>query len=81
MPGLNGWDVLSKLKSDPDLEKIPVIMVTIADNEVKGFDLGASNYMVKPIDRERLALLLEKYRGSADRPEDGEMVVAQSRRS
>jgi len=81
MPGLNGWDVLSKLKSDPELSKIPVIMVTIADNEVKGFDLGASNYMVKPIDRDRLALLMEKYRGSGDRPEDGEMEVAHSRRS
>jgi DNA-binding response OmpR family regulator len=63
MPGLNGWRVLSQLKSEPELADIPVIMATIVDNEVMGFDLGASNYMVKPIDRERLALVLEKYRG------------------
>ena len=62
MPGLNGWHVLSHLKAEPDLASIPVIMVTIVDNEVMGVDLGASNYMVKPIDRERLALVLEKYR-------------------
>jgi CheY-like chemotaxis protein/two-component sensor histidine kinase len=63
MPGLNGWDVLSQLKADPELSSIPVIMLTIVDNEVMGFDLGASNYLVKPIDRDRLANLLEKYRG------------------
>jgi signal transduction histidine kinase/DNA-binding NarL/FixJ family response regulator len=63
MPGLNGWRVLSQLKAEPELSDIPVIMATIVDNEVMGFDLGASNYMVKPIDRERLALVLEKYRG------------------
>jgi signal transduction histidine kinase/DNA-binding NarL/FixJ family response regulator len=63
MPGLNGWRVLSQLKSEPELADIPVIMATIVDNEVMGFDLGASNYMVKPIDRERLALVLEKFRG------------------
>jgi signal transduction histidine kinase/DNA-binding NarL/FixJ family response regulator len=63
MPGLNGWRVLSQLKAEPELADIPVIMATIVDNEVMGFDLGASNYMVKPIDRERLALVLEKYRG------------------
>ena len=63
MPGLNGWRVLSELKAAPELADIPVIMATIVDNEVMGFDLGASNYMVKPIDRERLALVLEKYRG------------------
>jgi len=62
MPGLNGWDVLSELKEQPELASIPVIMVTIVDNQSLGFDRGASNYLVKPIDRDRLALALEKYR-------------------
>ena len=62
MPGMNGWVVLNQIKADPELAKIPVIMVTIVDNEVMGFDLGASSYLIKPIDRDRLALLLEKYR-------------------
>jgi len=50
-------------------------MATIVDNEVMGFDLGASNYMVKPIDRERLALVLEKFRGrpSIIVPSDSDM--------
>ena len=62
MPGLNGWDVLSQLKEDPELASIPVIMVTIVDNEALGLDRGADNYLVKPIDRDRLAVALEKYR-------------------
>ncbi len=62
MPGLNGWDVLAELKNNPELASIPVIMVTIIDNEALGLDRGASNYLVKPIDRDRLALALDKYR-------------------
>jgi CheY-like chemotaxis protein len=62
MPGLDGWDVLHKLKEDPELSLIPVIMVTIVDNEALGMERGASNYLVKPIDRDRLSLALEKHR-------------------
>jgi len=62
MPGCDGWSVLTKLKADSELSKIPVIMVTIVDNEPRGLDLGASNYLIKPVDRERLAVLIEKHR-------------------
>jgi signal transduction histidine kinase/ActR/RegA family two-component response regulator len=62
MPDCDGWTVLKKLKSDSALSQIPVIMVTIVDNEAMGLDLGASNYLVKPVDRDRLAVLMERYR-------------------
>jgi DNA-binding response OmpR family regulator len=62
MPDCDGWSILSKLKADSELSKVPVIMVTIVDNEAKGLDLGASNYLIKPVDRERLASLIEKHR-------------------
>ena len=62
MPGRDGWSVLNQLKADPELSEIPVIMVTIVDNEAMGVNLGASNYLVKPVHRERLAELIEKYR-------------------
>jgi CheY-like chemotaxis protein len=62
MPERDGWDVLRKLKNDPQLAQIPVIMVTVVDNQAMGFDLGASNYLIKPVDRDRLALLIEKHR-------------------
>src|SRR2546430_7947085 len=64
MPDCDGWTVLMKLKSDSELSVIPVIMVTIVDNEAMGLDLGASNYLIKPVDRDRLAVLVEKHRGT-----------------
>ena len=64
MPDCDGWTVLKKLKSDSELAEIPVIMVTIVDNEAMGLDLGASNYLIKPVDRDRLAVLVEKHRGT-----------------
>jgi signal transduction histidine kinase/CheY-like chemotaxis protein len=62
MPECDGWIVLGKLKSDPSVAQIPVIMVTVVDNAAMGFDLGASNYLIKPVDRDRLAVLIEKHR-------------------
>ena len=69
MPGMDGWDVLSRLKADPDISQIPVIMITIVDHEAMGIARGAANYLVKPIDRDRLAVTLAKYRDPSDRPE------------
>jgi signal transduction histidine kinase/ActR/RegA family two-component response regulator len=62
MPGIDGWAVLKTLKADPELSTVPVIMVTIVDNESTGMNLGASEYLVKPVDRDRLAELIEKCR-------------------
>ncbi len=58
----DGWSVLRRLKADSELSEIPVIMVTIVDNEAMGLDLGAAHYLIKPVDRERLAVLIEKHR-------------------
>jgi signal transduction histidine kinase/DNA-binding response OmpR family regulator len=62
MPGMDGWAVLSALKADPDIADIPVVMLTIVDDKNLGYALGASDYLTKPIDRERLVTTLEKYR-------------------
>jgi signal transduction histidine kinase/DNA-binding response OmpR family regulator/HAMP domain-containing protein len=64
MPGMDGWTVLATLKTDPELANIPVIMLTIVDDKSKGYALGASEYMVKPIDRDRLTAILQKYRSA-----------------
>ncbi len=62
MPGMDGWTVLSTLMADPQLADIPVIMLTIVDDKRTGYALGASEYLTKPIDRERLIAVLTKYR-------------------
>ncbi len=64
LPDRDGWSVLHELKTDPELSSIPVIMVTILDNEATALSLGASNYLVKPVDRELLASLVEKHRAN-----------------
>ena len=61
MPGMDGWAVLTALKSDPDLVDIPVIMLTIMDEKHMGYALGAADYLTKPIDWERLAAVLQRY--------------------
>jgi len=70
MPKLDGWTVLGKLKSDPALAAIPVIMLTIVDERTLGYSLGAAEYMTKPIDRNRLLELLRRFAAKA-----GEAVV------
>lgn len=66
MARMDGWAVLSRLKADPELADIPVIVLTIVDNKTMGYALGASDYLTKPIDRTRLSAILKKYR--CDRP-------------
>jgi signal transduction histidine kinase/CheY-like chemotaxis protein len=66
MPDLDGWTVLAALKGDPELADIPVVFATILDEKTKGYSLGATDYLVKPVDRERLAQVLARICG--DRP-------------
>jgi len=51
VPQLNGWEVCRRLKKDPELSTIPVIMVTGRVEEgdkVLGFEVGADDYVTKP---------------------------------
>ncbi|MFZ4776433.1 MAG: Cache 3/Cache 2 fusion domain-containing protein, partial [Terrimicrobiaceae bacterium] len=66
MPGMDGWSVLSELKSDPSLAQIPVIMVTMLQDRQLGFSLGASEFLTKPVDQAQLASILGRYCGSRD---------------
>jgi hypothetical protein len=67
MPDLDGWTVLAAIKGDPELADTPVILMTILDEKTRGFALGAAEFMVKPVDRERLATTLKKLCSSAGR--------------
>jgi CheY-like chemotaxis protein len=65
MPGIDGWTVLKSLKSDPQVSGIPVVMVSISDDEDRGLAMGAADYLVKPVDRERMAEILAAYQTGA----------------
>ncbi|HCB01157.1 MAG TPA: hypothetical protein DEP19_02130, partial [Anaerolineae bacterium] len=60
MPGIEGWTVLDALKSDPDTRHYPVIICSIIEDLEKGFNLGASDYLVKPILEEDIVNALDK---------------------
>ena len=61
MPGMDGWTVLSALKADVRLRNVPVIMLTMVDDPIRGFTLGASEYATKPVDRRRLSEILKRF--------------------
>ena len=61
MPQVDGWTVLSVLKADTELAKIPVVLQTFVEDKVMGLALGASDYLTKPIERDRLMGVLTRY--------------------
>ena len=61
MPGLDGWSVLTALKSDPATADIPVVMLSVVDERNLGIALGASEYLTKPIERDQLLRVLRRY--------------------
>jgi PAS domain S-box-containing protein len=61
MPGMDGWSVLSALKTDADVRDTPVILLTMVDDRQLGYALGAADYLMKPLDRERLLPVLRKH--------------------
>ena len=61
MPGMDGWSVLAALKADPELRDIPVVMLTMVDDQRRGYAMGAVEYATKPVDRERLARILQRH--------------------
>lgn len=65
MHSMDGWAVLSALKADPDLASIPVVMVTMVDDKNLGYALGASDYLLKPIDYASLTSVLHKYQSDS----------------
>jgi signal transduction histidine kinase/DNA-binding response OmpR family regulator len=68
LPGMDGWEVLRRLKSDQMLRDIPVIIATVVDERGVGLALGAVDYLVKPIDP---AALLQRIRRHTSMLDDG----------
>jgi CheY-like chemotaxis protein len=60
LPGMDGWEVLAALKSDPATSAIPVVVVSIVDEGPRGRALGASEYLVKPVRRDDLLAALDR---------------------
>ncbi len=68
MPRIDGWRVLAMLKADPETADIPVIMLTMVGDRNLGFALGASDFLTKPIDRDRLHTVLARHLQQPEAP-------------
>ncbi len=91
MPGLDGWEVCKRLRTDPSTSAIPILMLTAKAEEgdrVLGLELGADDYVTKPFGvRELLArvkALLRRSEIATASPEvvkSGKIVIDSSRRT
>lgn len=61
MPSMDGWNVLSAIKSDPELQSIPVVIWSMTNDNHLGYALGASEFLTKPVNREQLIHVMDKY--------------------
>jgi signal transduction histidine kinase/DNA-binding response OmpR family regulator len=69
MPDLDGWQVLGRLKGDPELKDIPVVLMTVLDDRAKGIALEAAEFLQKPVSKEKLLEVITRWLpGSRDLP-------------
>ena len=61
LPELDGWEVLARLKRDPETADIPVVIVSVIDNPELGLALGALDYFVKPVEAHALVRCVSRY--------------------
>jgi CheY-like chemotaxis protein len=61
MPRMDGWAVLAELQADEALSQVPVVLMTIVDEQELARARGAAELLTKPVDRERLAALVTRY--------------------
>lgn len=62
LPKIDGLQVLKIVKDDPDLRRIPVVILTTSAAEadkIKAYDNYASSYLVKPVDYEQFVSLMQ----------------------
>ncbi|MFB9644830.1 hybrid sensor histidine kinase/response regulator [Microbacterium terregens] len=60
LPGLDGWEVLERMRADDASRSIPIIIVSILDEQQRGLSAGAADYLVKPVARESLVAALRR---------------------
>jgi signal transduction histidine kinase/DNA-binding response OmpR family regulator len=61
MPELDGWEVITRLKSDEATSGIPIVVVSVVDNPELGMALGAIDYFVKPVNSSALVERLSRF--------------------
>ncbi|MEW6280385.1 MAG: transporter substrate-binding protein, partial [Candidatus Eremiobacterota bacterium] len=65
MPRMDGWATLAALKADPATQDIPVVILSILEDRNLAYSLGATEYLTKPVERQRLLRLIQELVGQA----------------
>ena len=63
LPGKDGREVLAEIKGDPNLKRIPVVVLTISQAErdvLESYDLHANSYITKPLDQSQFSVVLRQ---------------------
>ena len=60
LPRLDGWGVLARLKSDPALSGIPVVMLSVEEQRGRAFSFGACEYLLKPVEPDQLVSVVRR---------------------
>jgi CheY-like chemotaxis protein len=63
LPRVNGFEVLKEIRKDPELRRLPVVILTSSKEEsdiIAGYDLGVNAYVVKPVDFKAFALAIKE---------------------
>lgn len=76
LPNISGWQILGKIKSNTNTNKIPVFIISVIDEKRKAEELGAVGYLVKPIAREHLQTALAKICPSISLPINNSLPIA-----
>jgi CheY-like chemotaxis protein len=66
LPGLDGREVLAEIKSDPELRRLPVIVLTTSASErdiAKSYDVGANCFVTKPVDVHDFMEVVQSFEG------------------
>ncbi len=64
LPGIDGYEATKRIKSNPDLKEIPIIVVTsyaLSGDDVKAFEAGCDAYVAKPFSPRELLAQAQKY--------------------
>ena len=78
IPGLSGWEVLTRLKTTSELQGIPVIIISVVDEHEKGLAAGAAEYLLKPISRDDLRRALAVAAADQDAPHEAAIIAPQN---
>jgi PAS domain S-box-containing protein len=69
LPRKDGWQVLAEMKARPETANVPVVIVSMTEDRQLGFSMGAVDFMVKPVDKNRLIEAIARAGGRGPKDE------------